>query len=327
MVADGRHTLTVIAEDTAGNVGRADRTLDLDGTPPAVARVPVTGRRIAAVVSDPASGLQGGLIEVRSKRDGAFTALRTTLRNGRLTATVPRSMSPSKVGIRVTVSDRAGNSVSSLVTSMSLSTRIGKRSRKVQNARANVPYGRGVTVLGRLTTTDGAPIPNQVVVLHGVLRQTGAAPQEVARTSTDTGGRFSVTLPASPSRVVTVSYTGAGGFLHRSRTVALRVKASASIHTNDLLISGAGSVRFDGRLRLLGTSLPPGGKLVDLQARSGGRWSTVATTRATGPPASWRAVARFRGTPGSYPVRLRIRREATFPYELGYSPSVVIRVR
>ena len=32
--------------------------------------------------------------------------------------------------------------MSSLVTSMSLSTRVGKRARKVQNARATIPYGR-----------------------------------------------------------------------------------------------------------------------------------------------------------------------------------------
>jgi hypothetical protein len=71
--------------------------------------------------------------------------------------------------------------------------------------------------------------------------------------------------------------------------------------------------------------LPPGGKLVDLQASQHGRWTTVATTRATA--SGWRAVARFRGTPGRYPVRLRIRREAVFPYDLGHSPSVIVRVR
>ena len=35
----------------------------------------------------------------------------------------------------------------------------------------------------------------------------------------------------------------------------------------------------------------------------------------------------FGGNAGSYRVRLRIRREAAFPYDLGYSPSVVVRVR
>jgi hypothetical protein len=51
----------------------------------------------------------------------------------------------------------------------------------------------------------------------------------------------------------------------------------------------------------------------------------VAATRATA--AGWHAIARFRGTPGDYPVRLRIRREAVFPYDLGHSPSLVIRAR
>jgi hypothetical protein len=92
-------------------------------------------------------------------------------------------------------------------------------------------------------------------------------------------------------------------------------------------LSGTGSVRFSGRLRMLGTTLPPGGKIVDLQASQGGRWTTVDTARATGPNASWHAVAHFRGNPVRFPIRLRIRREALFPYELGYSASVVITVR
>ena len=45
------------------------------------------------------------------------------------------------------------------------------------------------------------------------------------------------------------------------------------------------------------------------------------------PARPWHAIARFRGTPGRYPVRLRIRREALFPYELGYSPAITVTVR
>ena len=54
---------------------------------------------------------------------------------------------------------------------------------------------------------------------------------------------------------------------------------------------------------------------------------TVDTTRATGSTGAWRAVARFRGNPGTFSIRLRIRREALFPYELGYSPALAVRVR
>jgi hypothetical protein len=326
-VADGHHKLTTIAEDSAGNVTRSDRTVDVDGSPPALDLVPLTGRTIRATVSDALSGVQGGTIEIRAKRDAPFTALRTTLRNGRLSAPVPSRLKPDAVGIRISAIDKAGNRVTSIATSMSLSTRVGDRARKVQNARATIPYGHAVRVLGRLTTTDGSPIANQSIVVTGVLRQTGAAPQAVATASTDTGGRFAVLVPAGPSRTVSVEYTGAPGLLHRVRSVALRVPADSTIHAATDVISGAGSIRFSGRLRLLGTELPPGGKIVDLQASQGGRWSTVATTRANGPTAAWHARARFRGTPGRFPIRLRIRREAVFPYELGYSPSVVIRVR
>ncbi len=278
-------------------------------------------------MSDALSGVAGGTIEIRSKRDAPFVALKTTFKSGRLNATVPKSIKGS-YGIRVSAGDQAGNGMAALVTSMSLSTRVGKgRSRKVRNERATIAYGRPVTVLGRLTSTDGSPIANQAIVINGTLRQTGATAQPIVTAMTDTGGRFSVTLPAGPSRKLSVVYPGAPGILTRTRDVALRVPASATIHAAAASIRGSGSVRFNGRLRMLGTTLPPGGKLVDLQASQGGRWSTVATTRATGATGSWHAIARFRGTPGTYPVRLRVRREALFPYELGYSASVPVRVR
>ena len=40
----------------------------------------------------------------------------------------------------------------------------------------------------------------------------------------------------------------------------------------------------------------------------------------------WHASYRFRGFPGRYPVRLRIRRASGFPFELGYSRAVTVRV-
>ena len=327
-VPDGRHTVTTVAEDASSNVTRSERTVDVDGTPPLVDRVPVTGRRVSVLVSDAGSGVASGTIAVRDDTDAPYTPLKTTLRAGRLTANVPRSFSMSSLGIEVSVADRAGNAFTSVVTSMSLSTRVGRGSaHKVRNERARVGYGRAVTLLGRLTTVDGTPLAGQPIVVAGVERRAGAAEVELGRASTDARGRFSVTVPAGPSREVTVRFPGAGGLLHRVRAVALRVPASATIHAARASLSGQGSIRFSGRLRALGAALPPGGKIVDLQAAQRGRWSTVATTRTRGPDGAWRAVARFRGTPGRYPVRLRIRREALFPYELGYSAPVVVRVR
>ena len=53
-VVDGRHTVTTIAEDASSNVTRSERTVDVDGTPPLIDRVPVTGRRVSVLVSDAA---------------------------------------------------------------------------------------------------------------------------------------------------------------------------------------------------------------------------------------------------------------------------------
>jgi hypothetical protein len=315
----------VVATDTAGNVTLAGRAIDVDGTAPAVSSVALSGRTISVGVADALSGIAGGELSVRAGADGAYVALPTTLRGGRLVATVPSTISRSRLGIRVSVSDRAGNVTAGAATSLSLTTRVGSRAaRTVRNGRATIPYGRSVRVSGRLTLTDGSPLGSQLVSVTSTARVTGARPRTLAPVRTDASGRFSLVVGAGPSRDLDVRFAGAEGFLTRSRALSLRVPASSSIRASARSLSGAGTIRFSGRLRTRGASIPSGGKIVELQARQGTRWSTVATTRAR---PSWSAVARFRGTPGRYPIRLRIRREAAFGYELGHSPAVVINVR
>ena len=104
-VADGRHTVTTIAEDAASNQTRTERIVDVDGTPPVIDRVPVSGRRITVHLTDALSGLAGGVISARKDVRSPFVALKTTVRAGRLTATVPRSMSPRRIGISVSATD------------------------------------------------------------------------------------------------------------------------------------------------------------------------------------------------------------------------------
>jgi len=211
---------------------------------------------------------------------------------------------------------------------MSLKKRISGRFSKVRNARARVPYGRATIVSGSLTTTDGAPVPNQPIAVTSIARQLGATSQPVTAAVTDARGRFRLTVPAGPSRDLTVSYPGTPGYLQRSRGLWLLTRASASIRASSEVISGMRRVRFSGRLGLIGAGLPAGGKSVELQAQQGGRWTTIDTGRADGPTAAWSGHVPFSGRPGRYRVRLRIPRDAaTFPYELGYSRSVVIRVR
>ena len=79
---------------------------------------------------------------------------------------------------------------------------------------------------------------------------------------------------------------------------------------------------------LLGRPIPRVGKLVDLQAFDGGRWRTFATTR-TNRKGRYRASYRFIRTssPRTFRFRARARKESRYPYALGTSKVVRVRVR
>jgi hypothetical protein len=75
-------------------------------------------------------------------------------------------------------------------------------------------------------------------------------------------------------------------------------------------------------------SVRRGGKLVELQAFDGGRWRTFAQPRSRR-DGRYKASYELRRTfaPRSFRFRARVRREAGYPYELGYSRKVRVRVR
>ncbi len=79
-------------------------------------------------------------------------------------------------------------------------------------------------------------------------------------------------------------------------------------------------------MRTLGQGLPTRGVVIALQAFDAGRWRTFVDTR-TDRRGRWSASNRFSGRPGTYPVRLRIRRQARFPFVLGVSRTVRVTVR
>ena len=79
-------------------------------------------------------------------------------------------------------------------------------------------------------------------------------------------------------------------------------------------------MRFSGRVRDAGAGL-----VVVLQGHERGRWRTFADTR-TRAGGKWRAAYHFSGLPGSYPIRLRIRRQTGLAYDTGYSRRIVVRV-
>ena len=144
-------------------------------------------------------------------------------------------------------------------------------------------------------------------------------------TTTDARGRFTLRLPAGPSRNVRLPSPRPARCCPPP-AVSVRVPASSTIRASRHVVGAGTRVTFSGRIRRAGQPLPLRGLVVVLQGRAGGVWQTFADTRTTR-AGRWKASYRFRGRPGTYPVRLRIRRANTFPFELGYSPTTTVRVR
>ncbi len=84
---------------------------------------------------------------------------------------------------------------------------------------------------------------------------------------------------------------------------------------------------FSGRLRTGGQAIPDRGLIVVLQGRASGALAAPSPTPAPTAAGRWSASYRFRGICGTYPVRARIRRQAGYPFELGHSRRVTVRVR
>jgi hypothetical protein len=321
-VPDGTHTVSVVATDAAGNVSTETATVAYDGNPPAVVLRRASGRTITVQLSDAGSGVAGGGIEVRDSPGAPFRSLPATLTGGKLSAKLDHG-DAARVGIRVSAADTLGNGVSGQVVEMSLSS----RRRTIHGGRISLAYGHGATISGRLRTRDGVPIGGQTVQVERTLHQSGAVAQVIKKVATDARGRFAFRAAAGPSRQLRFVFGGAPDVLAVARVTGVRVRATSTIHASPRLVARGGRVRFSGRLGLQGAKVPPSGKLVALQAFDRGRWRTFATARARGTKGAWRSSYRFGSTPGAYRVRLRIRREAVFPYDLGYSRSVTVRVR
>ncbi|HET8951215.1 MAG TPA: carboxypeptidase-like regulatory domain-containing protein [Solirubrobacteraceae bacterium] len=192
----------------------------------------------------------------------------------------------------------------------------GKRVRRIH-------YGRSGRISGRLRNPDGSPIGGATVsILIGTRR-----PLVLGEVVTAANGYYSFRVRPGKNRIIHAGYRTAPDALDLacSRNVRLNVRAGITLRASRSVPRG-GRARFRGRL--LGKPIPRVGKLVDLQAFDGGRWRTFATTR-TNRKGRYRASYRFIRTssPRTFRFRARARKEARYPYALGTSKVVRVRVR
>jgi hypothetical protein len=322
-IADGAHTVRLVAEDAAGNDGFVQHSVLMDGTPPTAILKRARGKKIVLSVKDPASGVASTSVAVRNHPTDPYRTLKSTFAKGKLRATLDTGVA-SRVDIRVTVVDNAGNVSAGNPTRLSAtSAKVGRRLHRVRRGRVRIPFGRNAKLRGRLSLSTGGSLAGQTVFATSTVRRKRSRSVAAGSATTDRHGRYSINVPAGPSRAYRLVFKGARGALATAHGLSVRVPASSTIKASRTRLSG-GTVHFSGRLRGRGVPVPRG-LVVVLQGREGGKWRTFDDAR-THSKGRWHMSYDFSGRPGSYPIRLRIRRQARFPFELGYSHRLTIRV-
>lgn len=205
---------------------------------------------------------------------------------------------------------------------------LSARFRRGPATRQTVAYQQALRVTGRLLNSAGNPISGaQLRILSRDLRQ-GARPVERGSVTTGTDGAYSATVHADASRLIQVAWRSHVNDprYQKSAYVTLKARASARLSASPTRVALGRSVVLSGRVR--GT-LPPRGVALIFQGRAaGGRYSTFADAQASRSGA-FRVSYRFRSGSSrgrTFVFRVKLRRDAGFPYELGYSSRVRVHV-
>ncbi|HTE63316.1 MAG TPA: hypothetical protein VK631_23375 [Solirubrobacteraceae bacterium] len=351
VAGDGRHTVGYRAVDAAGNSStRHTVAVRVDRTPPETvafeAPDPADPTLVRVVVADATSGVAGGRVELR--RAGAdWRRVATSLEAGRLVTRLDdAALRSGAYELRAVVTDVAGNEA------------VGTRRSDGSPAAVTLPLRRRTAVSVRRSgralrarlTLDGGPLAGREVELAQRLRgratwrpvcgrtiviaasataRAGIASPSAAGSGcalrTDAAGRVEVRLPAGPSRTLRVSFPGDALLLPARGSASVRTSARARVRATPRTVAAGGAVRFTGRLR--GGHVPRSGKLVELQARIGAGWRTFATLR-TDRRGGFRHSHRFATVSGgrTYWFRLRVPREAAYPFEQATTRPLAVRV-
>jgi hypothetical protein len=185
---------------------------------------------------------------------------------------------------------------------------------------------RRPTLRGTLTL-NGAPVAGALLDVLAKNRTSGAALRKIAEVRTDAAGAYRIKVPGGPSRLLRVAYKAyLGDNDYASHTdVSQRVRARVDFKAATRHVGLRGTARFSGKVR--GGFVPRRGKLIELQAYDAGRWRTFRTVR-TRRSGSFTARYSFRHVVSSktYRFRARARYERSYPFLLGVSPAVRVRV-
>ena len=155
--------------------------------------------------------------------------------------------------------------------------------------------------------------------------RTGAGWTAAATGVAGPDGGFRIKVPAGPSRSLAVAFRASplARELSCSNVVQVRVPARVTVSAKR---SSKRRYRISGRL--LGGFVPARGKVVELQAYERGKWRSFGSARSS---ASGRYAYTYKFRAESlgrrFQLRARVRADAAYPFSLGYSKVLRVRVR
>lgn len=345
---DGRHVLSVEAVDAAHNRAAVHRAIQVDNHAPArIGDLQVVGGEgIRSMNSfDVRWTVPPGQAAPIARTHYRLCPVDPPSAAGRACASGTRTGSSSGISglsvprrgdyvLQVWLEDAAGN-VDPRRTSNRVRLRFDDRIETRVDAgflgkgglasRRKVAHGERALVRGTVTSRTGEGLRHARVDVLSRVRGLDGGFRRATSVVTDGSGRFEHLARRGPSRTLRFSYAGSGRHRPASDDVKLGVRASSTMRASRSTARNGDRVRFSGRLR--GGHVPAGGKLVELQARYRNRWRAFAVVRSD-TRGEWSYRYRFGGTRGvvTYPFRAAIRREADYPYELGYSEVVKVEV-
>jgi hypothetical protein len=197
------------------------------------------------------------------------------------------------------------------------------------NARKTVGYRSRVRVSGRLLNASRRPVSGATLRVLTRDRRSSARFVQRWTATTRSDGSYSVKVRAAASRLVQVAWHSheRDPSPQENAYVTLNARASASLHARPRVVRVGRSLRLSGTVRGV---IPSRGVPLIFQGRGGGgRYTTFADGRAD---RSGRFSIRYRFRNGSsrgrtFSFRVKLRGDARFPYALGYSRRMLVRVR
>lgn len=187
--------------------------------------------------------------------------------------------------------------------------------------------GSAAAIDGRLVTDTGVAVAGATLGVR-LTRLAVARPSTVVRPDvvTQADGTFTIPVPGQGARDVEISFAPvAGGATTSTAVVRVRSRLRVSLKPRPRRVRIGNRVRFSGRL--IGAGPSAAGVPVEIQARVGGRWETVASVRSrAGGNWSWNYRFRFVSRNALFSFRAVVRATPGWPWPQVTSPVRRVRI-